>query len=107
MNNFCLSSGLKHFSLGISLSCLFVTVSKLLSSEVLDTFIILPVILLPIKSPVASAVFWITYFEAVLSASVADSVAWLSSLWLYSPLNFLLMFLPIFLSIFLAKDKNP
>ena len=29
-------------------------------------------ILLPIKSSVASAVFWIVIFEAVLNASVAD-----------------------------------
>ena len=38
-------------------------------------------ILLPIKSPVASADFWI--FEVVLSASVADGLAWSRGFWLY------------------------
>ena len=33
-------------------------------------------ILLPIKSPVASVVFWITLSEAVLNESVADCLAW-------------------------------
>ena len=35
----------------------------------------LSAILLPIKSPVVSAVFWSTLFEVVLSASVADYLA--------------------------------
>ena len=37
-----------------------------------ETLVILSAILLPIKSPVASAVFWIALFEAVFIASVVD-----------------------------------
>ena len=60
----CLSSGDIYLSLGISLSWSFVTVSELVYCEICETFVILPsynlattsVNLLPIKSPVASAV---------------------------------------------------
>ena len=38
----------------------------------LDILVILSAILLPIKSPVASAIFWIALFEAVVIASVVD-----------------------------------
>ena len=70
-----------YLSLGISISnsVFFVSlsaVSELLCDEVLETFVILSAILLPIKSPVAPAVFWIALFEAVLHASVADFLAW-------------------------------
>ena len=58
-------------------------------------------ILLPIKSPFPSDVFWIAFFEAVLSVSVVDCLAWLRRFWLYLPFTFLLIFLPIFLPIFL------
>ena len=61
----CVSSGDIYISLGISLSCSFVTVSKLFSLA----------ILLPIKSPAAPVVFSITLFEVVLTASVADCLA--------------------------------
>ena len=54
---FCLSSGDIYLSFGISLSCSFVIVSELFCNERLGTFVILLAILLPIKSPVASAVF--------------------------------------------------
>ena len=40
-----------------------------------ETLVILWAILLPIKSPVASAVFWIAPFEAVFIASVLDFLA--------------------------------
>ena len=60
-------------------------------------FVILSAILLSIKSPVACAFFCITLFEEVLSASVADFLAWSGSVWLHLPLKFLLIFLPIFL----------
>ena len=73
--------------------------------KLFETFVILSAILLPIE-PVASAVFWITFFEVVLSASVADYLAWLISFWLYLPIKFLLKFLPIFLPMLFAKDKN-
>ena len=73
----CLFSGEVYLSLGISLSFLifsiaFITVSELFCSQVLEAFVILLAILLPVISPVASAIFWIALFAVVLSASVAD-----------------------------------
>ena len=59
----------------------------------------LSAILFPIKSPVASAVFWIALFETVFIAFVVGFLALSRSFWLY----LLLKFLPMFL----AKDKNP
>ena len=49
----CLSSGDIYISFGISLLAL----SKLFYKDFFETFVILSAILLPIKSPVASAVF--------------------------------------------------
>ena len=49
----------------------------------------------------ASTVFWINLFEVVQSASVADCSAWSRS---FDVISYL--FFPIFLPIFLAKDKN-
>ena len=43
--------------------------------DFLETLVILSAILLPIKSPVASAVFWIAFYEAVFIASVVDFFA--------------------------------
>ena len=63
-----------------------------------ETLIILSAILLSIKSPVASAVFWIAYFEAVFIPSAANFLALSRSFWLY----LLLKLLPMFL----VKDKN-
>ena len=40
-----------------------------------ETLVILSAMLLPVKSTVASAVFWITFFEAVFMASVVDYLA--------------------------------
>ena len=54
------------------LSSSFVSVSKLFYAEVLTTFVILPIILLLIKSRVGSAVFWIALFKVVLSVSFSD-----------------------------------
>ena len=45
--------------------------------------VILPAILLPIKSPVASAAFWIALFDAVFIASVVDFPALSRSFWPY------------------------
>ena len=89
---FCLFSGNICLSLRISLwsllfSSSFLTVSELFC-EVLEAFVIFYAILLPIKSPVASTVFIIALFEAVLSASVANCSAWSRSFWLYLPLKF-------------------
>ena len=95
-----------YLSLGISLSCSVIIISGLFCGEILQAFVILLAILLPIKSPVNSAVFWITFFEVVLSAFVADCLTWSRSFWQYLPLTFLLIFLPIFLLSFLTKDKN-
>ena len=54
---FCLSSGDIYLSFGISLSRSFLIISELFCGKLLETFVILLAILLPIKSPVASAVF--------------------------------------------------
>ena len=73
---FCLFSGDISLSLSASFSCSFVTVLELFFYEVFEIFIILLAILWAFNSPVASAVFWITFFEEVLSASLADCLAW-------------------------------
>ena len=46
-----------------------------------------------------SCCFFNCSFEAVISASVADCLEWLRSLWLNFPLKFLPIFSPIFLSL--------
>ena len=61
---FCLFSEDISLSLGIFLSYSIVTVSELFLGEILEAFLILLAILLPLKSPVASAVFWISIFVA-------------------------------------------
>ena len=48
------------------------TSSLLASLFFFETLVILSAVLLPKKSPVASAVFWIALFEAVFIASVVD-----------------------------------
>ena len=60
------------------------SVSEVFFGEVLETFVTFSEILLPMKSAVASVIFWNALFEAVLSASVADCLAWSRSFWLYS-----------------------
>ena len=89
---FCLFSGDKFLSFGIFLSSptfpgSFVTVSELFCGHVLETFMILLAILLPVRSPVASAS--IDLSEANLSASVANCLAWSRRFWLYLLLKFL------------------
>ena len=73
---FCLSSENKYLSMGISLSGSIVTVSKLSSCEFFETFIILSAILLPIKSPFASAVFGMSlfYYYINLSSSIISCI---------------------------------
>ena len=93
--------------LGISLLCTSATFSKLFCCELFQTVVNLLATLLPIKSPVASAVFGITVFAVVLRTSVSVYFALSRSCWLYLSLRFLLIFLPIFSHICLAKDKNP
>ena len=61
-----------YMSLGISLSFSSLNDSELFCCEFIKTFVILFVILLPIKSAVASAGFRVIRFAVVLSATVAD-----------------------------------
>ena len=68
--------------------------------------VILSAILLPMKSPVASALFWIALFDAVFIASVAEFLELWRRFWLYLLLK-LLATLFACLTMFLAKDKNP
>ena len=77
MNNLLSFFGDVYLPFGIFLtnsifSVLFVTVSGVLCGEILETFVILSAILLPVKSPAASVDFWIALFELLLRASVAD-----------------------------------
>ena len=64
-----------YFSLGISLSFSFLSVSEVFCHKFFETFVILLAILLPIKSPVAYAVFEIPLFEEVSSTFVANVLA--------------------------------
>ena len=50
----------------------FSNVSELFCSKFLETFVILSATLLPIKSPVASAVFLFAFLMPVLSGTAAD-----------------------------------
>ena len=89
-----LSFGVSDSSLA-SLFCGFLDCNSV--EDVFEKLIISSSILLPIKSPVASAVFWIFLFEAVFIASVVDFFAPSRGFWPY----FLFKFLPMFL----AKTK--
>ena len=64
--------------------------------EVVSGLLYNAVLLLPIKSVIAFAVFWITLFEVIVSIIVADCFAWSKVFWLCLPLQFLLIFLPMF-----------
>ena len=87
-----LFSGNLYLSFGISIDFfLFLGNSQ-------EYFVSLLEILLPIKSSVTSALFWVTLLEVVLRASVAYFSAWSRSFWLYLPLDFLPIFLPMFLA---------
>ena len=88
-----------YISLGISLLCSFVIVPDLLWGEVLKTFIIYLVIILPFKSLVTLAVFQITLFEVVLRASIAGYLAWSMSFWLWLPVKIYLSFYQCFTNI--------
>ena len=99
----CLSSGDMYLFLWVVISTSCSYVSSLLCNSLADfffeTLVILSAILLPIKSPVASAVFWIALFDAVFIASVVVFLALSRIFWSY----LLLKILPLFSS----KDKNP
>ena len=57
-------------------------------SDFFETLVILSAILLPIKSPIASAVFWIALFQAVFIVSVVDFLAVSKRFWPYLLLKF-------------------
>ena len=69
----CLFFGNIYLSFGISIS--FLALSKLFCKDFFETLVILSAILLPIKWPVASAVFWSAVFQAVFIASVVEFLA--------------------------------
>ena len=79
------------FSGGIIISSTFFQFS---SSTGFD-FTILAGILLPMNSPVASAVLWTTFWEAVFRASISVLAAVSNNCF------------PCLLDIFLSNDKNP
>ena len=63
-----------HLSFGVSDSLLALLFCERVE-DFSETLVILSPILLQIKSPVASAVFWITLYEALFIASAADFFA--------------------------------
>ena len=72
----CLFSGDMYLSFGASdssLASLFCEHN--FAEDFLETLVIFSAILLLIKSPVASAVYWIALFEAVFIATVVDFFA--------------------------------
>ena len=77
----CLFSGDMYLSFSISISSSFCECNSL--GDFFETLVILSAILLPIKSPVASAVFWIALFEGVFIGSVVDFLAVWKMFWLY------------------------
>ena len=74
----CLSPGdmCNFFSASISSFCYSLECNSV--GDFLEGVVILSAILLPIKSPVASAVFWIALFKAVFIASVVDFLTFLT-----------------------------
>ena len=63
-----------YLSFGTSFG-LLLSASDFLFCGFLETLVALSAILLPIKSPLVSAVFWIALFEAVFIASAVDFFA--------------------------------
>ena len=82
-----LFSGDIYLSFGFSISLLALLFCNSLE-YFFETLVILSAVLLPIKSAVASAVFWIALFEAVFIASAVDVLALSRSFWLYLLLKF-------------------
>ena len=77
----CLSSEDLYLFLGISYSCSFVTVSRFFCYGFFSKPCNFIINLLPIKSPAASAVFWIALFEVVSDAYPVDCLAWSRNFW--------------------------
>ena len=81
---YCLSSGDMYLFLGVALSTSTSVLSFGNSSvDFFETLVILSAILLPIKSPAASAVFWVPLFEGIFIASAVDFLALSKSFWPY------------------------
>ena len=76
ISNFLSFSRDIYLSLGVSLSYSIITFSEWFCFQLFETFLTLSEILLSIKSPVASAVFWISLFEEVLMHLLHIFVAW-------------------------------
>ena len=98
----CLSSGDIYLFLWVVLltsSSVWLLLCNSFANFFFEALVILSTILLPIKSTVASAVFWIGLFDAVFITSVVDFLVPSRNFWPY----LLLKLLPMFL----AKDKNP
>ena len=69
---FCFYVGDTYFSLSI----FYLFVSKLFFGEVFYVLVILTAILFPVKTPLIPLFLWMTLFEKVLNASIADCLAW-------------------------------
>ena len=78
----CLFSGDMYHSFGICISSLPSLFCRSLE-DFLEIFVNLSAVVLPNKSPVASAVFRIALFEAVFIASVVDILAVSRRFWPY------------------------
>ena len=101
---FCYLSRDIYLSVGISFS--LSTVSEVSCGEFLEAFLISFAILLLIKSPFGTVVFWIALFETVVCTWSRGYWRLANILGLYLLFKILLIFWPGFLSIFLAKDKD-
>ena len=86
-----LFSGDIYVFIGFSISFSFCERDSLVNF--LESLVVLSAILLPIKSPVASSVFWIAVFETVFIVLVVDFLAVSRRFWLSYCLCF-------------SKDKN-
>ena len=67
-------TNLLSFDISLIRRFFIILISKLFCDEFFEIFVILSAILLPIKSPVTTAVFLITLFELGLYASLLEIV---------------------------------
>ena len=100
---FCLFSRDIYLSLGISSSCSFLTASELFCDEDFEALVILSKILLPAKSPVFSATFWVALF-VLLCYKLLSMIKTFQAVFTNYVFTYIL---PIFSPIFLSNDKNP
>ena len=68
----CLSSGDMYLFLVVAISTSISSFGNSFVEFFFETLVTLSAILLPIKSPLASAVFWIALFDAVFIGSATD-----------------------------------